>query len=98
MVLYEYMAHTIENKEKLIMRIKRIRGQLNAAEKAIERDSDCAPVLHSLTACRGAMGSLIFEILEGHVHSHILDPRSKPDREQSKAAKDLIDVIKTYLK
>jgi DNA-binding FrmR family transcriptional regulator len=88
-----------EDKDKLVLRIKRIRGQLNAAEKSLlEENEDCSVILHGLTACRGAMGSLISEILEGHVYDHVLTPKSKPDREQLKAAKELTEVIKTYLR
>ena len=36
------MAHTIANKEKLILRIKKIKGQLNSIEKALENESDCS--------------------------------------------------------
>lgn len=90
--------HTVEGKEELILRIKRIRGQLNAAERALEEEHDYSDILHSLTACRGAMGSLIYEILEGHVHHHILHGKPKPSRDQARAAEDLIGVIKAYLK
>jgi DNA-binding FrmR family transcriptional regulator len=89
------MAHTIRDKEKLILRIKRIRGQLNAAEKSLEEEQDCTKILHTLTACRAAVGSLIVEVLEGHIQSHVL---KKPDRDQKVAAEELIGVIKTYLK
>ena len=51
-----------------------------------------------LTACRGAMGSLIAEVIEGHVYEHVLSPSSKPDKNQLSAADELIDVIKTYLR
>jgi FrmR/RcnR family transcriptional regulator, repressor of frmRAB operon len=35
------MAHTTHDKKKLLNRIKRIRGQLNGVEKALEEDRDC---------------------------------------------------------
>jgi len=89
--------HTVESKDDLILRIKKIRGQLNAAERALEEESNCSRVLHSLITCKGAIGSLISEILEGHIHEHILDPKSKPTRDQIKAARELVDMIKTYL-
>ena len=92
------MAHTAHSKEKLILRIKRIRGQLNAAEKALEEEQECTAILHMLTAGKAAMGSLIAEVLEGHIHSHIFKPASKPDREQIEAAEELVRVIKTYLR
>lgn len=92
------MAHTAKDKDKLILRIKRIRGQLNSAEKALEEEADCSDILHTLTACKGALGSLISEVLEGHIHTHILKPDKRPDKEQLDAAAQLIEVIKTYMK
>jgi DNA-binding FrmR family transcriptional regulator len=92
------MAHTARGKKKLLDRIKRIRGQLNGLEKAIEEERDCGDVLLTLAACRGAMNSLMAELLEGHVRFHVLPQGTKPDKEAVHAAEELIEVIKRYLK
>ena len=93
------MAHTARDKKKLLDRIKRIRGQLNGLEKAIEEERDCGDVLLTLAACRGgSMNSLMAELLEGHVRFHLLPQDTKPDRETAHAAEELIEVIKRYLK
>jgi DNA-binding FrmR family transcriptional regulator len=90
------MAHLIQNKKKLLARISRIRGQLNGIEKALDADRDCGEVLLTLAACRGALNSLMAEILEDHVRQHVLGAQSAKDREV--AAEELIEVIKRYLK
>lgn len=93
------MAHTTgANKKKLIDRIKRIRGQLNGLERALEEEKDCGEVLLTLAACRGAMNSLMAEILEGHVRHHVLPQSGKRDPESAHAAEELIEVIKRYLR
>jgi len=92
------MAHTAREKKKLVDRIKRIRGQLNGVEKALEEERDCGEVLLTLAACRGAMNSLMAEILEGHVRFHLLPQETKPNSETAQAAEELIEVIKRYLK
>ncbi|MBI3607049.1 MAG: metal/formaldehyde-sensitive transcriptional repressor [Nitrospirae bacterium] len=92
------MAHTIGSKKKLINRIRRIRGQVDAIEKAVAAERECSEVLHTIVACRGAMNGLMAELLEGHVRFHVLDPARKSSAEQLEGAQDLIDVIKTYLK
>ncbi|HEY5704528.1 MAG TPA: metal/formaldehyde-sensitive transcriptional repressor [Terrimicrobiaceae bacterium] len=92
------MAHTIRDKKKLLDRISRIRGQVNAIENALKEEKDCSTVLLTLAACRGAMNSLMAEILEGHIRLHVLDPQREPTGEQSDAAQELIDVIKSYLR
>ena len=92
------MAHTIGSKKKLINRIRRIRGQVDAIEKAVASERECSEVLQTIAACRGAMNGLMAELLEGHVRFHVLDPDRKPSAEQLVGAEVLIDVIKAYLK
>jgi DNA-binding FrmR family transcriptional regulator len=92
------MAHTVHDKEKLLARVRRIRGQVAALEKALEEEQDCAKVLQQLAACRGAMNGLMGELIEGHIRFHLLDADGGPTSEQSQAAQELIDVIRTYLK
>ncbi len=92
------MAHTIRDKTKLLHRVRRIRGQLNAVEKALLAEQDCSTILLTVTACRGAMNSLMAEIIEDHIQFHILDPAHKSDAAQKKAGRDIISVVRRYLK
>lgn len=92
------MAHIAQDKDKLLNRVRRIRGQLNAVEKAIDDSGDCAEILQRLVACRGAMSGLVVELLEGHVRAHVVDPEKNPSSRQSKGAQDLIDILKTYVR
>lgn len=92
------MAHTIHNKDKLIARIRRIRGQVNAIEKSLEAEGDCSELLNVVASCRGALNGLMSELIEGHVMEHVLDHNKKPSREQTKAADQLLAVVKAYLK
>lgn len=92
------MAHTARNKKKLLDRIKRIRGQLIGVEKAVEEERECGKVLLTLAACRGAINSLMAEIMEGHVRLHVLAQGTKVDPKAEDAAEELIEVIKRYLK
>jgi FrmR/RcnR family transcriptional regulator, repressor of frmRAB operon len=92
------MSHTTKDKVELLHRVRRLRGQVTAVEKALEDEEDCSVVLQRIAACRGAINSLMAEVLEGHVRHHILDPTRKPKTEKSRAAQELIDVVNTYLK
>src|SRR5437660_312110 len=53
------MGHTIKEKTKLLNRVRRVRGQVEALERAVEEERGCADVLHLVVAARGAMVSLI---------------------------------------
>jgi DNA-binding FrmR family transcriptional regulator len=92
------MAHVIRDKKKLLHRIRRIRGQVEAIERALEAEAECAETLHTIAACRGAIDALMAEVIEGHIRFHVVDPDKRPTSEQSRAAQELIDVVKLYLR
>jgi DNA-binding FrmR family transcriptional regulator len=92
------MAHTTEEKKKLLNRIRRIRGQVDSIDRALDLDADCSEILHNISACRGAMDALMAEVIEGHIRFHVLDPKTKPTDEQTQAADDLIHALRAYLK
>ena len=92
------MLHTIKNKDKLILRVRRIRGQIEGVERALTSEQDCSDILRQITAARGAMNGLMAELLEDHVRFHVLDPKRKPTSEQAVAADELVDIVKAYLK
>lgn len=92
------MSHTIKDKQNLILRAKRIQGQVEALVRALEEERDCSDVLQLMSAARGAMNSLMAELLEGHIRDHVLDGKQKPTVQQRAAADEVIDMVKSYLK
>jgi DNA-binding FrmR family transcriptional regulator len=92
------MAHTAKDREKLLLRVRKIRGQIDAVERALAEDSDCADVLQLLAASRGALNGLMAEVIEGHVRFHVLSPHAAGNSPQAEAAEELIDVVNAYLK
>lgn len=92
------MAHTTKDREKLLNRVRRIKGQINGIEKALENDQECSKVLQSIAACRGAINGLMAEVLEGHVRYHVLDSRRRPTPGQQEATEELIELVNRYLK
>ncbi len=92
------MAHTIRDKQKLLLRVRRLRGQIDALEKLLEQDADCSKTLNLTVACRGAINGLMAEILEGHIRFHVVNPDDKPSPAQTDAAEEVIDIVRSYLK
>ncbi len=92
------MAHTAEEKKKLLNRVRRIRGQVESIERALDQEAECSDVLHNISACRGAMDALMAAVIEGHIRFHVLDPKAKATHEQTQAADDLIHALRAYLK
>jgi DNA-binding FrmR family transcriptional regulator len=90
------LSHTTKDKKKLLSRIRRIRGQTDAIERALEGDGECEDILQLVASCRGALNGLMAELIEGHVRFHVLSPEQKTLPSQLEAAEDLISVVKRY--
>ena len=91
------MTHVAREKVKLLNRLRRIRGQLEAIERAVEADGECARVLQQATSCRGAMDGFIAEVIEDHIREHMLDPGLPRDDPRVQAAEELVAIVHTYL-
>jgi DNA-binding FrmR family transcriptional regulator len=83
---------------KLLNRVRRIKGQIRAIEKALDGDQECSKVLQTIAACRGTSNGLMAEVMEGPVRYHAIHPQGKPTSEQTEAAEELIDVVNRSLK
>ncbi len=92
------MAHVFEDKRRIISRIKRIKGQLEAVERSLDEEKDCFSVLQTLSACRGGLNGLIGELVENHVKEHVMTSPNSPKTKKDKAALELIKLVKTYWK
>lgn len=92
------MAHTIREKTKLLARVRRIRGQVEAIERALEAEIGCADVLQVIASVRGAVNGLMAEVMEDHIRFHIVDPTRERNSERARGAQELIDVVRSYIK
>jgi DNA-binding FrmR family transcriptional regulator len=88
------MSHTSREKLDLVNRTKKVIGQLEATLRALNEDEECADVLQRLAAARGAINSLMAELMEDHIRNHM--PRNSKSADE--AAEDLIGIVRTYLK
>jgi len=91
------MSHVDKEKQKLVARIKRIRGQVDSIERSLTNGDDCADVLMLLANVRGGVNSLMAEVLEDHIRLHMLTP-DKGTLPPHELAEDLIDLVRAYLK
>jgi DNA-binding FrmR family transcriptional regulator len=91
------MTHTIREKSKLLARVRRIRGQVEAIERALEAEVGCADVLQVITSVRGAVNGLMAEVIEDHIKCHVIAP-SVAGKQRAEAADHLMDVVRAYLK
>lgn len=92
------MSHTAKNKAKLIARVRRLKGQIEAVERSLEADVACGEILNLIASVRGAVTGLTTEVIEDHIREHISNPDKDKNAGRATAAAELIDVIRTYLK
>lgn len=90
------MSHVIEDKDKLLARVRRMRGQVEAVERALEADLGCAAVLQLAASIRGALNGMMAELVEHHLASHVVGEADPTQRRAG--AEELAQVIRTYLR
>ena len=91
------MAHVEREKAKLLNRLRRIRGQVEAIERAVEADKECARVLQQATAARGALNGFIAEVIEDHVREHMIEAGLPAGDPRALAAEELVEIVHAFL-
>lgn len=90
------MSHLSRDSAKLIARLRRMKGQLEGVERALEREADCAEVLRQLASIRGAMNGLTNEVFQDHLRTHVVG--APDDVTRQAGAEEMIQILKAYLK
>jgi DNA-binding FrmR family transcriptional regulator len=90
-------SRPLRDKRGLVNRVRRLRGQVDAIERALAGEASCSDLLQRITAARGAINGLMAEVLEEHVREYLLPPDSEPGSTQTDAAEELIEIIHSYL-
>src|SRR5271157_1852635 len=96
-VMKDKLPEISKEKQKLLSRIKRMSGQIDAVERAVTEGDECADILMLLAAIRGGVNSLMAEILEDHIRLHITHPNSRTESPEE-LTEDLISLVRAYLK
>ena len=92
------MSHTVRNKTGLLARVRRIRGQVEALERALEAEKGCAEIMQQIAAFRGAANGLMTEVIEEHLRTHVASPSITSHASRAKGADELIEVVRAYLR
>lgn len=91
------MAHTVKDKKALLTRVRRIKGQVEALERALEQEAECNAILQQITATRGAMNGLMLAVLEGHMRDH-LGPGVGNTGQREEDLEQVLRVMRSYMK
>ena len=91
------MSHTITGKKRLLSRVRRIKGQTEALERALSDEVECQAILQQIAAVRGAVNGLMVEVLEGHIREHLGQPDIEPTQRKKDMAA-LANTLRSYMK
>ncbi|ACB68453.1 formaldehyde-responsive transcriptional repressor FrmR [Burkholderia ambifaria] len=91
------MPHSPEEKKRVLTRVRRVRGQLNALEQALEEGADCGPILQQLAAIRGAINGVMAGVLESHLREEFTQLADAP-RPSSGSIDDIVTLVRSYLR
>lgn len=91
------MGHMARDRDRILARVRRIRGLIAAIEKSVEGDAPCGETLHLVAGVRGAVGGLMDELVEDHLREHVAAP-NLTDRERADAADELAVLLRRYAK
>ena len=91
------VPHSPEEKKKVLARVKRIRGQCDALERALEAGADCNPVLQQIAAIRGAVNGLMSEVMEAHLREEFGQPAQSDAQRQARVT-EMAGLVRSYLK
>ena len=80
------------SKDKSIIRLKKIEGQVRGLQKMIEEDAYCIDVITQTSAVRSALKSLEDVVLESHLQSCVIDQVTSG--QEDKAVSEILKVYK----
>lgn len=98
------MPHSPDEKKRAVARLRRIKGQAEALERAVAAGVDCSALLQQIAALRGAANGLMAEVLESHLRETF--GLARGDRSGGEVAgfepeaelDGIIRMLRTYLK
>ena len=92
------MGHIAHEKQKLLNRVRRLKGQIEAIERTVEQEGSCVDLLQQITSCRGAMNGFLAVVLEDHIRTHLEVVNDDPAEDVGDAREQLIDIVHSYFK
>jgi DNA-binding FrmR family transcriptional regulator len=91
------MPHSPAEKKRVLGRVNRVRGQLDALQTALEQGAECGPVLQQIAALRGAVNGLMAGVLESHLREEFSNLTDTSETQRS-SIDEVVSLVRTYLK
>lgn len=91
------MSHVAEERKKLLIRVRKIKGQAVALESSLEGEPECMKIMQQIAAIKGAVNGLMREVLDGHLREH-LGANDISSQQREEEVEQVILILKSYLK
>lgn len=91
------MPHSLEDKKRALSRVRRIKGQVEALERALESGDSCLTILQQIASIRGAANGLMGEMVEMHLKDELVSGETTPDQRAVRMA-EVGHLLRSYLK
>jgi DNA-binding FrmR family transcriptional regulator len=92
------MPYSIEDKKRATTRLRRIKGQVEALERAVDAGLECKLLLQQIAAMRGAAGGLMAEVMEIHLRETMAVPEIRTSSVAEDQMDDIMKILRAYLK
>jgi CsoR family transcriptional regulator, copper-sensing transcriptional repressor len=87
--------HPEEERRTSVIRLRKIVGQLNAVQRMIDEDRDCAEILAQIISARRGLKSLAERLIYSHTH-HCIEEAHTP-AEGRRKLRELLTVLERYV-
>ncbi len=81
-----------EDKKNLIIRLRRIEGQIRGIQRMISEDKYCVDILTQINASRGGLKKVAMKVLDKHINGCVKNAISEEEGE-AEIISELMDVI-----
>jgi len=88
-------VHSWSEKHDLTIRLRKIKGQVEAIERMVEADANCEDILFHVIVARGTLKSVTEKVLNSHIHLCLEDAASHSDCHNS--LRLLANALKRYV-
>ena len=87
------LGHLYQDK-KIQNRVKRLQGQINAVDLALNTpDASCIQILQQAAAIKGAVNGLINELIEAHLRHHVIGEQTAINEAE---LEEFLQLLKRY--
>ncbi len=83
-----------DEKKQLILRLRRLEGQVRGIQRMVEEDKYCVDILTQIVAAKGALHKVALKILDDHMHGCVQRAIKEEDTEKNE---EIVNELMTVL-